>query len=211
MTGGPAKGSARRIRVGSVLFTALWMLSTLVSHWVGIWWAVGTSAAVLGLASVVIDPGLVARVRPTPRLIAAGLVAGGLMIAVTYLVYPLIRSAMPEVVVETGALYATFGERRGWVVYLLLPLVIVAEEILWRGLIHDALDGSGLPGWSQPLLAAGVYVLSVAPIGSPLLMIIALGCGTYWSLLRSASGSLLPPLLAHLLWDACVFVLFPLG
>jgi hypothetical protein len=44
----------------------------------------------------------------------------------------------------------------------------------------------------------------------PLLVAAALLCGTVWSTLRAVSGSLVPSLLAHLVWDVLVFLWLPL-
>jgi membrane protease YdiL (CAAX protease family) len=60
-------------------------------------------------------------------------------------------------------------------------------------------------------LGAGLlYALAHLSLGSPLLVGLALACGLFWSGLRSWSGSLVPPLLAHLVWDA-VIILAPVG
>ena len=49
-----------------------------------------------------------------------------------------------------------------------------------------------------------------APLGSPLLVAVALLCGMAWGTLRAVSGSLVPGLLAHLVWDISVFLWLPL-
>ena len=60
------------------------------------------------------------------------------------------------------------------------------------------------------LLTSAVYAAAHAPVGPPMLVGLALACGLYWSLLRAWTGSLLPGLLSHLVWDFLVFVLRPL-
>jgi CAAX protease family protein len=69
--------------------------------------------------------------------------------------------------------------------------------------------------WAAPsscsiTLAALAYALAHAPLGSPLLVAVALLCGMAWGTLRAASGSLVPSLLAHLVWDVLVFLWLPL-
>jgi membrane protease YdiL (CAAX protease family) len=60
------------------------------------------------------------------------------------------------------------------------------------------------------LLAAATYALAHAAIGSLLLVVVALLCGIVWGALRAASKSLLPPLIAHLVWDVLVLLWLPL-
>jgi uncharacterized protein len=60
------------------------------------------------------------------------------------------------------------------------------------------------------VLAALAYALAHAPLGSPLLVAVALLCGLTWGALRATTASLLPPLLAHLLWDVLVLLCVPL-
>ena len=59
-------------------------------------------------------------------------------------------------------------------------------------------------------LAALTYALAHAPLGSPLLVMVALLCGMAWGALRAASESLVPALVAHLVWDILVLFWLPL-
>ena len=70
---------------------------------------------------------------------------------------------------------------------------------------------TGDPHTGQGYESAFAYALAHAPAGSPLLTFIALACGLYWGGLREASRSLLPSLIAHLLWDIALLVLWPLA
>ena len=49
-----------------------------------------------------------------------------------------------------------------------------------------------------------------APLGSPSLVLAALSCGLVWGALRAATASLVPTLVAHLLWDFVVLLWLPL-
>jgi membrane protease YdiL (CAAX protease family) len=52
-------------------------------------------------------------------------------------------------------------------------------------------------------------VLPQIAFRSPLLVVVALVCGLIWGALRVWTKGLVAPLLAHLLWNLLVFVLFP--
>jgi membrane protease YdiL (CAAX protease family) len=88
-------------------------------------------------------------------------------------------------------------------------VVVAGEELVWRGVVQDALTRRCGPA-AGTLLAVAAYGLAVVPVGSPLLVLIALACGLYWSVLRQWTGSLVPVLVCHLLWDVVLFLLFPL-
>ena len=54
------------------------------------------------------------------------------------------------------------------------------------------------------------HALAHAALGSGLLLVVAFLCGIAWGALRAASKSLLPPLVAHLVWDVVVLLWLPL-
>jgi membrane protease YdiL (CAAX protease family) len=131
------------------------------------------------------------------------------MIAATYLLFPLLSRLAPGIAGTTDALYTLFNSGAAPVRLGLLPLVILGEELVWRGLVQSTLTRK--PGVAAALIAAVIYALAHLPAAPPLLALVALACGCYWGLLRAASGSLVPGLIAHFLWDVAVMVLFPLG
>jgi membrane protease YdiL (CAAX protease family) len=64
--------------------------------------------------------------------------------------------------------------------------------------------------FSKAAAAASAYALAIAPLGSPVLMVVAFFCGLSWGTLRAATASLIPALVAHLLWDLLVLLWLPL-
>jgi membrane protease YdiL (CAAX protease family) len=90
----------------------------------------------------------------------------------------------------------------------LLLLVVLAEELAWRGLAIDLFSKRFGP-LRAVLISALLYVLPQVALGSPLLMIVALLCGLLWGTLRVRFGGLAAPFIAHLVWDLLVFVLYP--
>jgi hypothetical protein len=92
------------------------------------------------------------------------------------------------------------------VVLAIAALIVIGEEVLWRGVVQEAIQSRLRPAWAV-IVSALVYGLCHAPIGSPLLTIVAVICGLFWSLLRNRTGSLLPSLMAHLIWDMTIISL----
>ena len=201
-------GAARDERL-ALLAVAAWMGAAAVAGRVGVWLAIGSVAIVLGAAVLATDAGGVrARLRPSGRGVLVGLAAGGVMVAATYLFAPALRVA-PPLAHELRALYSAFRATGTRTAMIALAPVVLGEELVWRGAVQGALERR-LGARAAAALAAAAYALAHAPIGSPLLVATALGCGLAWSALRARTGSLVPALVAHALWDAVVLVAFPL-
>jgi len=142
--------------------------------------------------------------RVTPRIALLAFVATAVMIAATYLLFPVVVTLILRIGTETQLIYTYFlSQRMPLVVIAGVAPVVIAEELLWRGAFQGSL------GRASVLLAAATYAVAHAPAGSLLLVVVAFVCGLYWSALRAISGSLIPALCAHLVWDI-VLILFPL-
>lgn len=185
-----------------IVIPIVWLLAMLAARFVdplaaiaGI--AVTTAAIVTWRERRTIGPLL----RVTPRIALLAAVAAAAMIAVTYLTFPLLVRWIPRIGTETAMIYARFLSQRSLAVLIAAVVpVVIAEELLWRGAFQQSLPRAGV------LLAAATYAVVHAPAGSLLLVVVAFVCGLYWSALRALSGSLIPPLCAHLAWDIALIV-----
>lgn len=201
--------AAVSLTLARVLLIA-WFMGAVGTHAVGMWIGIGSVAAVLGALVVVQRRKVVLGwLRPTPANLALGIGAGLAMIAATYLGYALLGGMLPLLREHTAKLYLVFQSTPSAVALALLPIVITGEELVWRGAMQEALEAR-LGRWWGMLLTASVYALAHAPVGSALLTVLALACGLYWGALRTVSGGLVAPLVAHLAWDAAVMVFWPL-
>lgn len=107
----------------------------------------------------------------------------------------------------------------GW---LLLCLVGPAEEVFWRGYVQESfrrLFAESRPLWLRRLpaewaamaVATAVYTLIHLPAMNFMLLMAALVCGVVWGGLYAFRRDWLPAIvLSHALWDAAVFVWFPI-
>jgi uncharacterized protein len=150
-----------------------------------------------------------AALQPTLRLVLVGVAAGAAMAAVTYVVYPALARVLPFVPADMALLYSAFRAPSPAIAAIALAPLILGEELVWRGLVQGAIVRR-LGSWPGVTLAAAVYALALAPLGVPALIMGALLCGIAWGALRVASGSLVPPLVAHLVWDVAVLIWRPL-
>jgi membrane protease YdiL (CAAX protease family) len=205
------RSGERSAEVVSIACCVVWATATLVARQVGLWWASGTAAIVLGALVLLLQRERVAeQLRVSPRLLGAGAAAGAAMIAATYLLYPLAGLIAPAVPSWTAELYDAFRRPPGNLSALLLPLVIVGEDFVWRGVVQDHATRRFGVHWGV-VTGAAVYALAALPLGSPLLPLLALACGLYWSALRAWTGSLTPVLVSHLVWDTAILLVRPLA
>jgi membrane protease YdiL (CAAX protease family) len=203
----PAKSATTSLAIACVV---LWLVAAASTEPLGIWLALGGAAVALGVAVLVLDRTAARRIlAPSARLVLIGAVAGGVMSAGTYLLYPVFARLFPFIATDTARLYASFRAPPPLVTSLALLPVIFGEELVWRGVVQTALVRR-LGPWRGVTLAALAYALAHAPLGSPVLVVVALCCGIAWGTLRVASASLVPTLVAHVVWDVLVLFWLPL-
>jgi membrane protease YdiL (CAAX protease family) len=175
-----------------------------------IWIGTGSAATVsLLLLRRLQNPPAIRRADVSFSSVAIGLLVGTAMAVATWSLYPPSAELVPAIATEVPKLYALLRQTPGPVwAFPILVLVVVAEEWVWRGLAIELFSQRLTPGRTV-LLAASIYVLPQVAFRSPLLVVVAFGCGVIWGALRVWTKGLVAPLLAHLLWDLLVFVLFP--
>ena len=201
------KSRSTSLAVASIV---VWLAAAASAGPLGIWSAIGGTAIALGVAVLLFGrPASTALLKPSPRLILLGAVAGGLMAVATYLLYPLLARIVPFIVIDTTQLYAAFRAPSLVVASLALIPVILGEELVWRGVVQASLV-QRLGAWRGVALAAVVYAAVHVPLGSPVLVAVAFFCGLAWGTLRAKTSSLVPTLVAHLLWNGLVLVWLPL-
>jgi membrane protease YdiL (CAAX protease family) len=203
----PAKSRSTTLAFASV---AAWLAAAAITGPLGIWPAIGGAAVALGAAVLLFDrPAATALLHPSPRLVVLGATAGGLMAAATYLLYPVLARLVPLIATDTAQLYAAFRAPSPVVASTALVPVVVGEELVWRGVVQASLVRC-LGTWRGVALAAVVYALVHVPLGSPVLVAVAFCCGLAWGALRVTTASLVPTIVAHLLWDVLVLLWLPL-
>lgn len=190
-----------------VAYCLMWASGAWLSVYFGIWLAMGTTAAVLGVAAVTSEGRAVLGRGFHSRVWLIGFPAGLLMAGGTALLFGPMTSAFPALTEDVERLYATFRGPGLAVTLLLMPLVVTCEEIVWRGAVYEALRVriSWVP---TVLVGTAAYSVALVPIGSPALVLTAIGAGLCWNLLRARTDSLTAAISAHLVWDYAVLVVF---
>ena len=212
MNGDVTSVPTAKSRSTTLAFTSIvaWLAAAAIAGPLGIWPAIGGVAVLLGVAVVLFDrPAPTALLQPSPRLVLLGATAGGLMAAATYLLYPVLARLVPFIATDTARLYSAFRAPSPAFASMALVPVVVGEELVWRGAVQASLVRR-LGAWRGVALAAIVYALVHAPLGSLVLVAGAFFCGLAWGALRATTASLVPTLVAHLLWDVLVLLWLPL-
>jgi len=197
--------------LGLVLVAVVaWNAAFSVAGHYGIFLTVGAAALVATMRALAV---------PTPwrelftarrgALIAAA-AATALLVCVTAFFRAPVLQALPALDAQVRGIYALFGPTNLVESYLALPLIAIAEELVFRGAIQGGLE-LRLGRTGAAIAAAVLYACGHLASGFPALVGLALVLGLFWGLLRARTGSLWPGVLSHVVWDLFVVVWAPLG
>ena len=167
-------------------------------------------ALALAVAMVAWDSDTRRLLKPELVPLASGGGAAIVMIAATYLLYPLFARSWPPLRGEVHGLYQLLfrGQDRAGLAALVAAMSI-CEEILFRGwLLTPATRRSRVAQFALvSLFYAAIHVMS----GSALLVVLAFVCGLTWGLLRRLTDSLWTSIVCHVAWDLAIMVIAPLA
>lgn len=116
----------------------------------------------------------------------------------------------PELGGRVASLYQATQQTKLAEAWLWLPVIIIAEELLWRGAVLHVLS-ERVPQSVAMAISIGSYALAQLGTGSWIAMLLAAVCGSIWTLQRYLTHSLLSPLHAHLIWTPVVILLHPVN
>lgn len=208
----PASSSLGRALFALSLVT--WFVCFLLLRQLGTWVQFAVAGPALAAAVLATDAETRALLRVSYRDVAVGIAAGITMVALTHAAFIVVSAWVPEVRASTAWLLR-FVDVAGFPPALrtgLIVLIASSEEVIFRG---AQLGFSGRPsfgnrdvlriiGWSA------AYAASMISLGSALLVACAFACGCVWAVLRVATRSLATPIVAHVLWDLGVLIVWPL-
>lgn len=148
--------------------------------------------------------------RAAVRDVVLGLVFGALMSAATILIVPITVSWIPGLDLQIGQLYADLQDPPGPIRAIpILLAAVVAEELVWRGVLVRRMRARSPT--TIILIASLAYAIPQVFSGSWVLVALALVCGLVWTAQRVIAGSLILPLITHVVWDLAIFIAWPLA
>ena len=203
-------------KVVLLIFLAFLLWTVMFSPWtaphVPFWWAMTFSASLLTILSV--KEVWTIRHFHTPELLKDILLGAAIAMALWCVFWVgdkastwLFDFARPQV----NLIYGMKEGESPWLLScLLLFLIGPAEEIFWRGYVQEKLSRRYSPNMGFILTTACYTLVHVASFNFMLVMA-SMVCGVVWGLLyRLFPNRFLAIILSHALWDAAVFVWFPI-
>lgn len=112
---------------------------------------------------------------------------------------------------QVESIYQMKDGNKAWFIGILLLFIIgPAEEFFWRGYIQSQLS-QRLGANKSFVFTTSIYTLIHLPSLNFMLIMSALICGICWGGLYRLNPKSLPAIvISHALWDAAVFVWFPI-
>ena len=202
------------------LAAAAWLAGFAVLPPLASWTSFAIAGSALTALALVFDADTRALLRPSLPMVSLGLGVGLLMAALTHVAFSAVAPLLPQARTATERLFDllhvgnfTPATRAG-----LIVIVATCEEVLFRGALAGHPGGGDDPPLHRPgrdellrvVALAAVYALATATLGSGLLVVSAFGCAVVWGLLRVGTRSLVAPIVAHVVWDLFVLVVWPL-
>ena len=203
----------RRLVFTIILAAVLWtvMFSPWTAPHVNFWWMMTGSACTLSLCATLFAPGWWKRVHLDTANILWGIAIAVALWGVFWVGDKLSQLMFDFARPQVDTIYGMKDGQSPWLLTaLMLFLIGPAEEIFWRGYVQR----THAERWGANkgfIVATAIYTL--VHIGSFNFMLImsAMVCGIAWGLLyRILPERFTAITLSHALWDAAVFVIFPI-
>ena len=196
--------------LAALVIPPLWAIGAWQARTYGLWRSLGVTAVLLAVVVLVVEGRAVVGRGRHARLWPLGIGAGLAMVLGTEVAFGPVVRAFPTLFADVSRLYGTFGDPGSASALVLLPVIVISEEIVWRGAVQRAL-APRMPWLPAALVGAAVYALAHAPVGSSALVLTCLVAGFCWNALRELTDSLPVTITAHLVWDFAVLVVHQLA
>lgn len=206
-------GAMKRLALSLVLAALLWtvMFSPLTAPHVDFWIAMSCSALTLSVLATCFRPGWWRGLRWSAANVALGVAIAVALWAAFWVgdkaAAWLFDFARPQV----AEIYGMKDGQSPWLLTVLLLLVIgPAEEIFWRGYVQRTLSDRFGADWGF-VAATSAYALVHVGSCNFMLVMAALVAGVFWGAFYRFFPRRFPAIiLSHALWDAAVFIWFPI-
>lgn len=204
----------KRLLFSLLLAAVLWavMFSPWTAPYVSFWWMMAGSALTLFLLAILFRPDEWKDVHWSVAnvCLGVGIAIGlwGVFCLGDRVSSWLFDFARPQV----DLIYGMKAGESPWLLsFFLLLLIGPAEEMFWRGYVQHTLSLRWNPNIGF-IVSTLLYAMVHAPSCNFMLLMAALVAGVVWGgLYRLFPRRLSALVVSHALWDAAVFVWFPIG
>lgn len=212
MNSNQQKGLCAGIVLAFILWTVIFVFRPL-----NFWVMLTFSTSLLAAIAFALGRPLLPSREFTAKNLLLGILLAVLLYAIFYvgnqflvLASRLFPALLPDPAENIASVYANLGGLSpGLVAFLLFFPIGFGEEIFWRGFVQSRFRGRWSPR-SAFVLTTLLYTAIHLPTGNPVLILAALTCGLFWGGFYWATGSLVPVLVSHMLWDPFIFVILPI-
>lgn len=204
--------SNKKIILPILIAAILWflMFSIWTKHLFNFWIGIAVSASILMLTAIVLRKDILKQFQWSLKSVGIGLLSAAVLWVVFYLgdyFSSLIFDFARE---QVDGIYALKeGKNTKLIALGLLFIMGPAEEIFWRGYVQqNFIDKYG--EWKGFVFATLIYALVHIWSFNFMLVMAALVCGIFWGLMYRYNKNLVPLIISHVVWDAAVFIWFPI-
>ena len=212
----PKPAAQKGLCAGIVLAFVLWIVM-FVFQPLNFWVLLTFSTSLLAAIAFALGRPLLSSREFTAKNLLLGILLAAFLYAIFYMGNQVLTIAsrlfpalLPDPAGNIASVYANLGGLSpALVAFLLFFPIGFGEEIFWRGFVQRRFRERWSAGSAfvlTTLLYTGIHV----PTGNPVLILAALTCGLFWGGFYWARGSLVPVLVSHVLWDPCIFVIWPI-
>lgn len=202
----------KKIILSITLTAILWfvMFSPWTAPHLNFWICMSCAAALLWLMSLTFGKGLRRHFTLNIRDIALGIASAALLWGIFYIGDWLSSMMFDFADRQVDSIYGMKeGSDLTLVGLALLTLIGPAEEIFWRGYIQQYFEEKKGKWWALAITSL-IYALVHIWSFNFMLIMAALVCGIFWGLLYAYNKNLLTIIISHAVWDAAVFLWFPI-
>jgi membrane protease YdiL (CAAX protease family) len=205
----------KKIVIPILVAALLWfaMFSPWTAPHLNFWLAMATSGVILSCLTFAYGKGLWQSIKGNFRWsdIPLGVLIGAALWAIFWVGDKVAVWMFPFAGGEIGSIYAMRDGTSHILIGLLLLFVVgPAEELFWRGYVQEQMGRKWGP-WAAFFATAAIYTLVHIWSLNFMLLVAAAVAGGIWGLLYRLYPQRLGALIiSHAVWDAAVFVIFPI-
>ncbi|RKQ17677.1 CPBP family intramembrane glutamic endopeptidase [Ureibacillus endophyticus] len=174
-----------------------------------IFWYLYTFTLLVGMAIAIIA-GKFNDELPTWKYLILGIGYGTILYAIVRLGYFIISKVDTSLLKTITKFLNNYGPNNIWHYLLLIFIIVVGEELFWRGYVQQQLKK-----WFSPIIAVIItsilFAFSVAISGFMLGAIVALIAGLMWGFLYEWKQSMPLIIVAHEVFILLLFLVIPLN
>lgn len=146
---------------------------------------------------------------PTWKYLIYGIGYGTITYGIVRLGYMILTKINSNIEKNIDHFLTIFGPNNSWHYVLLIFIIVIGEELFWRGYVQQLLK-NWLPTWGAVLISSILFSLSFLSSGFYLGVLAALISGLLWGFLYEWKKSMPLIIICHEVFILLLFLILPL-